>query len=84
MDREDYVSVSEVLGLKQFKDVTLGDLLCVVENNSKIETAGEGAGLPVCASQGGRNRASEGATINGRERKGRRRRRRRRWGRKVD
>ena len=54
MDREGYVPVSEVLGLKQFKDVSLGDLLCVVENNSKkrFEVAGEGAALRVRASQG--------------------------------
>jgi len=54
MDREGYVAVSEVLGLKQFKMVTLGDLLFVVENNSRkrFELNGEGAALRVRASQG--------------------------------
>ena len=54
LDREGYVLVSKVLGLKQFKKVTLSELLFVVEHNNKerFELSGEGAALRVRARQG--------------------------------
>jgi RNA:NAD 2'-phosphotransferase (TPT1/KptA family) len=35
MDQEGYVSVGTILGLKQFKEFSLDDMLHVVQNNSK-------------------------------------------------